>query len=653
MGHSRTWLTRALAMPVAVAVTLLLPLGSVASAQDFEDDADTSVAAAATTPISFTELGRGTDIVFSSDDAPVLVTVPVPDGLTATAVTGILTAPTDFSRGWLEVTADGRLVSRVDFDAGQAGTGLPISVPLQGLEVVDRSVTVSMIAHLVPVDDRCYDRTRYQPLALRDAFVTYDGAEQQPTTVATFFPPILRKATIYVTDGSSRSQQSAALQLSAAIVNKYGSQPDAVVVEQLPNGQSLPSVEPGLFERAVVLGNSGDAGIDLATAPNGAPVLRISGDDKTLVPQVSLLAANFDGYWAASRALASPDNTVAQISQDAITVGELKLGTMTASGLNHIEVDVPFSQSQLGRPMKDVSIRMIGSYVPLPNSRNGELSISLGDSRLASQTVNETGRFDIGVDVPNELLRRDLTFEVSMDVTGDFQCGTSSPSSLTVDPASTITSTTGFPPTPGGFQALPQSMLPTLDVGLSHGDFADLVRAQRLVVAMQRLSYLPLQPRVLPFGDAATSSLPALLIAADGTLPTPVALPMDTADQGLLRLQGLEFGGQYGALQVVSGSHNEVVALTSEGDAADADGLLNWLESGKDRFAELTGDLLVAPRGGEPFDVGVNVAPLGTATSAEEETGLSAVTIGWIGFGTVVLIAVAVGGVLVARRRGQ
>ncbi len=61
--------------------------------------------------------------------------------------------------------------------------------------------------------------------------------------------------------------------------------------------------------------------------------------------------------------------------------------------------------------------------------------------------MNETGRFDIGVDVPNELLRRDLTFEVSMDVTGDFQCGTSSPSSLTVDPASTITSTTGFPPT--------------------------------------------------------------------------------------------------------------------------------------------------------------------------------------------------------------
>ncbi len=106
---------------------------------------------------------------------------------------------------------------------------------------------------------------------------------------------------------------------------------------------------------------------------------------------------------------------------------------------------------------------------------------------------------------------------------------------------------------------------------------------------------------------------------------------------------------------MVSGSHNEVVALTSEGDAADADGLLNWLEGGKDRFAELTGDLLVAPRGGsEPFDVGVNVAPpLGTATSAEEETGLSAVTIGWIGFGTVVLIAVAVGGVLVARRRGQ
>ncbi|MDI9915063.1 hypothetical protein [Rhodococcus sp. IEGM 1379] len=646
MRVRRTVVVASAALMVAVSL-----IGFPAQAQDLGDSSGETTTTGEVGAISFTELGRGADVAFPAQDTPVIVTIPVPDGLTATTVIGTLTAPTDFSRGWLEVSADGRFVSRTDFDAGTVGQGLPVSIPLNGLAVADRAITLSMAAHVVPLDDRCYDRSHYQSLSLRDTSVVFDGIEQQPTTVATFFPPILRKATIFVADGSSPAQQSAALQLSTAIVNQYGSQPETVVVEQLPPGQVLPDVAPNLFERAIVVGTDNNAGIELVSAPNGFPVLKIVGDNKTLIPQVSLLAANFDGYWAASKAVVSPDSAVAEISQDAITLEKLRLGTLTASGLNHIEVDVPFSQSQLGRSLKNVSIRLIGTYVPLPNSRSGELSVSLDGKRLESSAANSSGSFDVTVEVPNELLTRNMSVAVALDVTGDFQCGTSSPSTLTLDPSSTITSSDAFPPVPGGFQSLPQSMLPTVDVGLSRGDFADLVRAQRLVVQMQRLSYMPLQPRVLSFGDAATSPLPTLLIAADGALPTSVKLPMDTVDQGLLRLRGLEFGSAYGALQVMSNSHSEVVALTSNGNPADADAILNWLDGDKNRFARLTGDLVVAPAGAEPFDIGVNVAPLGTVAASDVDTGLSLVTVGWIGLGTVVLMVAAVGGLLLVRRR--
>ncbi|WP_092802627.1 hypothetical protein [Rhodococcus globerulus] len=650
MAPSSAGLSRTLMTALAAAFCLVVPLGGVAVAQKSDQPVVANVGA-----ISFTELGRGTDVLFSENDEPVNVSLPIPDGLTATALVGTITAPTDFSRGWIEVSADGRPVSRIDFDAGQVGQGLPVSVPLAGLPVVDRSIVVSMIGHLVPVDDRCYDRSQYQPLALRGTAIVYDGAEQQPSTVSNFFPPILRKATIFLADSSSPAQQSAALLLSTSIVNRYGSQPDAVVLAELPAGQALPDNVPGLFERNILLGDEGEGGIDLVAGPSGSPVLRVVGDDKSLVPQVNLLAANFSSFWAASQALAAPEKAVAEISRDVVSVGDLKLGTLTASGLEHIELLVPFSQSQLGRAMKNVSVRMIGTYVPMPSTRSAELSFSVGDRSLDSRAVDNSGRFDVEFTIPEELVTRDMTITAALDVAGDFQCGTSHGSSLTIDPASTITSNLANPPIPGGFQSLPQSMLPTIEVGTTRGDFSDIVRAQRVLVQMQRLSYLPLQPRVQSFADAASSPLPAVLIAADGTLPAgiDIALPMETADQGLLRLRGLEFNASYGSIQVAAIPNHEIVVLTSNGDATDVDNMLNWLEVDKTRFGKLSGDVLVAPRDVAPFDISVNVAPSGSSQSSDENNGMSRNAIGVIMGGTALLIILAVGGVLVTRRRSK
>lgn len=647
MVRSSARLRRTLTVMLAASIGLAGSGAGIASAQVADQQVAANVGA-----ISFTELGRGTDVEFVSD-VPLTVSLPVPDGLTATALVGTVTAPTDFSRGWIEVSADGRPVSRIDFDAGQVGAGLPISVPLAGLKVVDRSIAVSMIGHLVPVDDRCYDRSKYQSLALRDTAVIYGGIEQQPKTVTSFFPPILRKATVYLTDGASAEQQSAALLLSTSIVNRYGSQPDSVVLAELPVGQNLPDNVPGLFERNIVVGAQGEGEIDLTTGPSGFPVLRIIGDDMSLVPQVNLLAANFSGFWAASQALEAPSKAVAEISRDVVPVGDLRLGSLTSSGLEHVEVKIPFSQPQLGRSMAEVTVHMIGTYVPMPSSRSAQLSFSVGGTRLDVRSVDNSGHFDLEFAIPNTLVTRDMVITAALDVAGEFQCGMSSGSSLTIDPTSTISSHVATPPIPGGFESLPQSMLPTIDVGTTRGDFADAVRAQQILVQMQRLSYLPLQPRMMSFTDAASSPLPAVLVAADGQIPVGATLdlPMETADNGLLRLQGLEFNAPYGSLQVVSTPSNDMVVLTSNGNATNVDNMLAWLQGGRDRLAQLTGDVLVAPVDVEPFDINVKVAPVVDEKTSEDNDGISLTVIQWIMVGTAALVILAVGGVLIVRRR--
>ncbi|WP_430334868.1 hypothetical protein [Rhodococcus sp. ACT016] len=647
-AHRRAPRRRTLATLVTgtlAAVAVLLPGVGAASAQDAVDSTDVTGQS-----VPFAELGRPVDIPFPSDAAPVTVTLPVPDGLQAQRLTGTLSTPTDFRQGWLEVRSEGRVVQRVDIPAA-AEAGIPLSVPLDALTVADRSVTLTITSHYIPIDERCYDRSQFAPLTLRDAAVTYDGVEKQPTSPAEFLPPILRKLTIYVADASSAVDQNAALTLSTAVVNHYGSQPTRVDVAELPAPDAVPDVAPALFERSIVVGGATETGIGLQSTPAGAPVLRITGNENALSSQVDLFVANLDGYAAASRAIAAPDVRVPEVAQDVVTLEQLKIGSLTASGLNHIEVPIEVNQTQLGRPIRDLSAHLFGTYVPLPQSRSGILTVGLGGTQLASAPLDASGKFDVQVNVPNNLLSRFMTLTVALDVTGDFQCGTSDASSLTVDPRSTVSSKLAAPPLPGGFASLPQTLLPTVDVGLGDNALGDLRRANQLLIQMQRISYLPLQPRVRPLTEAATGTLPAILVAADGNLPQSVRQPLESADPALLALQGVTGSTPYGALQVVEQGNRSIVLATSTGEPHDLDALLGWLDADPSQFPRLTGDVLIGPRDARPFTIGVHVTDIAAQADAEDDSGIGVGTIVAIVAGTAVLAVVVVGTTLWLRRR--
>ncbi|WP_242676821.1 hypothetical protein [Rhodococcus sp. ABRD24] len=595
-------------------------------------------------------MGRSPELELTSDSTPVVVALPVPDGLNAQRLTGTLSTPMDFREGWLEIRSDGRTVQRLEIPAATEA-GIPLQVPLDGLRVVDRTVTLSIASHYIPIDNRCYDRSQFAPMTLRDAAVIYDGVEKQPSSPAEFLPPILRKLTIHVADDASQAQQNAALKLSTSIANHYGAQSTRIELTALPAGGVLPDPAPALFERSIVLGDGEPAGIGLQNTPSGMPLLRLTGSDTALSSQVDLFIANLDGYAAASRAIATPDKRVPEVAQDVVSFDQLNIGSLTASGLNHIEVPIEINQTQLGRPIRDLSAHLLGTYVPLPTSRSGILTVSLGSMQLASAGLDSSGKFDVHANVPNNLLSRYMTLTVALDITGDFQCGTSDASSLTVDPRSTISSRLATPPLPGGFASLPQTMLPTVDVGLGGNNLADLVRANRLLVQMQRASYLPLQPRVRPLTEAATGTLPAILIAADGNVPPSVDQPLRSADPALLALRGVTGSTPYGSVQVLETGNRTVVLASSNGAPGDLDALLGWLDADPARFPKLTGDVLIGPRDAQPFAIGVRVTDVTAQAEDQNDSGIGAGTVAAIAVGTAALAVLVVGAAVWLRRR--
>lgn len=602
--------------------------------------------------VSFAELGRATDVALPRDSSATLVTIPVPDGLTAEAITGRLRLPSDLREGWIEVSADGQRLQRIGVTAGDVDEGVPFSVSLAGVRVLDRSLTISMASRYVPIDERCYSRAAFAPFSLQDTAVQYSGEERQPAAVAEFFPPLLRKLTILVPRDSDQVTQTAALALSAEVVHEYGSQPVEVAIEQLPADGAVPALAPGLFERTVVLGRSEGGVITLQRAANGLPVLMITGDEATLLPQIHLLAANFDGFWSASKALTAPDERIAKVSEDAMTLDQLGIYPLTASGLEHFAVPISFTQSQLGRPVADLQARLFGTYVPLPGSRNGTLSVNMGPTKLASLPLDGSGKFDLDIAVPAELLARSISMSVDVDVTGDFDCAIVDGASISIDPRSFIDSNVASSPLPGGFESLPQALLPAIDVGLKDGGFSDLQRAALLIVELQRMSYMPLSPQVIGFEEAVSSGQPTLLIAATGDLPTTLDLPITTVDPVLLTMNGVASNDPVATVQTVHSGGRTTVVASSNGDPADLDALLAWVAQDK-RVQGLAGDLLVGPRGEVPFTLAVDVeaaAPLGVE---DPDGGLSVAAISGIIVGTGALILVAVGGTLWLRRREQ
>ncbi len=640
---------RLLAALLAVAVTFLG--APPAGAEPGEQATPAEPALASSPTLRLLELGASTpDLALYGQQGTATLTIPVPAGMDPASLNVTVGLPVYVRSASITVSQDERVLATVEVPPGPAG---PLVIPLAGARVRENAVTVQLRSYLLPLDGYCLDPTN--PLRLTEIGVTFAGTERPPTVVADFLPPVLRKLIFYVRPEPTWAEADAVVNLAAAIAARYGDQNPAIEVAGLPWPGAVPPAPAAPFERHIVISERDDTGVSLLPGAGGVPALLVSGPRNELINQTRLLTSGTLYFALSSAAVAGPLHRSAQLPANTTTIRQLGQPGVNASALNPM-VGVALDQTRLGRSVKSVRVHLIGSYTPLPGDIGGQVVVALAGETLARWPAEPGGVIDRWVDVPDRLLKRYMNLTVQVGISGNTgRCGEFQPVTLMIDGESVVTSTPAAPPIPEGFQSLPQALMPKTQIGIESSSRGDIDRAIGVVVGLQRLSALPLDPQVVDTADAVASALPAVVIApgdwtfeeiplplrAPDTVPTTINVTDSTGESTTLTLDpALRFG----ALEVVYQRGRTVLVATSNGAPAELDRLLDWLAADERRWSNLDGRALLSVPGRDPVLVPEIAVPVAAA-------GPTMPTWAWTLTGVLAGAALVGAAVLLLRRR--
>jgi hypothetical protein len=576
------------------------------------------------------------------------ITVPVPKGLTPSALTADVDLPPYVRGGTLMVTQGDRTLSRVELLAADS---TPINIPLTGARVVDNTVTFTVRSRLVPEEGDClYDPTL--PLQLTSAAIAYTGKETVPGDVASFLPPVLQRLTVFVPAKPTLAESDAAVRLTTAVVARYGTQNADVEVKPLADGQQPPP--SAALERNIVVREGDDAGAALRGDRSGVPTLWLTGRGDDLAKQAELVDSDLAQFALSSDVVAGTVNTAAPASGTEKTLHDMGQTDLTATGFEP-RVDLHVDQTQLGGPVRDVRVHLKGSYTPLPSTVGGQIVVSNGRDTIDRWAADSSGTIDRGVTIPDSALRRDTDLSVSVDIAGDVgQCGEFQPVTLRADDATTISGSRVDPTEAVGFQSIPQALLPNTQVGIAPDSFDDTARAVAIMAGLQRLSGPRIGSHVASLSDAVNGDGPAVLIDANGWDDTKVVPPLHTSGDGKLDIQRVGGGGEasltlnpaakFASLQVGRSGDRTLLFATSQSGPKDLDGLLTWLHADPRRWSALQGTAVITRPGADPVQVNTQAA---TQPAAASHTS----PLWWIAVAAAALIGVGL--IVLLTRRGR
>lgn len=607
--------------------------------------------------LALSALGRPGPLQFYGVRATVPLNIAVPPGMEPLALNAVVQLPVNVASGTVVVAQGDRQIARIDLPP-DGGT---VAIPLAGAVVRDGLANVTLSTTLLPVDGYCPDPR--SALRLADPSVTFGGAEQQPTTVADFLPPVLRQLTIYVDGGPSLAVSDAAIRLATAVAAAYTAQIPDVRVLALPPGQTGPTEAPAPFSRSVVIRESDQSGVSVIDS-GGAPALLVMGSAETLGNQSRLITSSVNRLAMSSKVVVGPLNNTSQPLGDETTLRRLGQSAVTTTGMSP-QVTIAVDQTRLGRSAHAVRLHLSGSYTPLPATVAGQLVASIGDQVIDRWAADGQGGIDRWVDVPDRMLTRYTDVALELDIDGNTgRCFEFEPPTLTIDGNSVVQSRPADPPIPGGFQSLPQALMPRTMVGVGEG-FDDLRRALAIMVGLQRLSASPLDTVVKPLADAIGDAAPAVLVSPSGWTDDRLVLPIRSGAAGELAVGQAEKPDDtttltmdpamaYGSLQAVHSGNRSVLVATSNNAPEQLDALLDWLAADPQRWAGLSGSALIAAAGQEPvvYDT-TSAAGMDVADDVTSPAPSGLPSWLWPALAAAAVLSVlTIGAVLIRARRG-
>lgn len=369
------------------------------------------------------------------------------------------------------------------------------------------------------------------------------------TSIQQLSLPVLHGLTIYLPQSPSTAESDTAIQL--AIAAHYGKQTPDIVVVPLQEGQAAPPAPPQSLERQVVIKEGPDNGLSLQGSA-GVPWLLVSGPlNRTGESDTALLFSDLSDMALASKvAVESPKpKPKPQLPSDSATLRELGQSVVNAMSLQP-RILIGLDQTRFGRSVHSVRVHLQGSYTPTPSNIAGQIAVTVGRETIDHWPTDGHGTIGRWVDVPDRLLQRYTSLDLILDVASNVgHCGdfyTAGPGNqlltLNINGDSVIQSSPAAPPVPDGFQSMPQSLLPRLQVGIAEHSFVDTVRALDLLVGLQRISAILIDTTVTTVKQAIDSSNPALLISADGWNQSDVTLPVAAGPSGPITVNAVNSG---------------------------------------------------------------------------------------------------------------
>lgn len=646
---------------LALAASIALCANPItASAQDLEP---TEPASPGEVAFPTRNLGLGPKLEFRGNSDVVTLTIPVPPGNTPALLDTTAQLPTNVARGWIDVTSDGRLLTRVELPAG--GDIVPLSIPLTGAKVENDAAVISLGLTLTAVDNICPDDWTLGSVRLHDGVIRYAGTPTLPSVVADYLPPVLERLELYLTEEPTDAESTVTLDLAAGVTARYSGRQVPVDVRELPpNG--IPPAADSPFVRQIVVREGEETGVEIGTIPDGPPALYVRGDAETLLDQGRLVNSVLSGFAVGSDVAVGTFDVPPILAPDSTTLNDLRVSDLETSGLGIADVHLFLDQAEFGRPVRDVAIDLKGSYTPLPATQGGLITVSAGDVQLDAWAADSSGVIDRMVTVPNSSLGRLTDITVALRTTGSQeQCGLQQPVTLRIDGDSRVSSTVADPPVPAGFPSLPQTLMPQLNVATAARTLVDVGRAVELVAGLQSLTTRPLDPTWVSIDDALASSAPALVVAANGVIPDRLQseLPLVRTEDRRFEVRdatgestSLTFGTEvdFASVQVVREDGRTVLVATSTDVPEELDRTIDWLSAEPGRWFELEGSVLFTAPDRDPItlidprtqDDGVDAASSGTNST------VTAVVVA----GVVLLVAGAAGAAVWAlsrRRRPQ
>ncbi len=489
------------------------------------------------------------------------IVVPVPTGVVPRAITGVLTMPEVVNNGVVTFRVNGRPARIVDSTLYRR-----VRIPVTAADVVaDGTIALTMTSQGPAIGTIC--RPAAGEATLRKVALDYSGSEQPPTTIEDFFPPAASRIDVLIPPDADAQLLEAGLTAVAALTARYGAETPV----ELDNLDQIPTSGTASQRIVVLTAGSSDETTNQVTAgpsTGGVPTLTIAGTGPALTE-----AARELGTVGSPLAAETADQAGPRTPQLDRTLADFAVGEVVLSGYGTTTRRVRLLQDVFATPVGSMELRLQGMATAVSAGEQARIDVRLGEDLVGSTPLDDSGRWDLTVVVPEQHLGPavDLDIVLSATTAEGNACAAPGvpPIEVRVDaPASRVTATP-LETDQADFSHFPQVLRGVLPVAIrpATGDPLDgAVEAARLIAALQRVAAAPFDVQLVRPETLVADGRSGLLVGASAADAVELGAPaLLTAIRPSRTGSTLQVTSQvpYAVLQTVAQDDRSVLMLGS------------------------------------------------------------------------------------------